>query len=368
MFLRGEKDMKRFAVIIIATVLLFSTCLQGTYAAVPNSGAVAQKMIMFYLKPDISVELNGVRQVFKDANGQTVYPIINNGTTYLPVRAVSAIMKEPVEWDSGSNTIFIGKTLTNPTKTNALIPTDAAAAAEESDNEELAGLKPGLVAGYTKYDVLVMYDFEEQTFKDVSGLTVYPINYKGSTYLPIRAISALMGKEITWDGAAKLISIEDIEDDENLNDETTSEDNDDEDTSDDEDHAAVMHQLKSIYESEEALYYEASAKVSSIKEASSEEKQAIATSASDNYLKAQTTTEELKDLDSGGYTENELNSYGKLLEFAESNEYYILVLENIAYMAAEDQDYSMLADTFLYFAMDAQTKMKAAEDAIYGDD
>ena len=72
-------------------------------------------------------------------------------------------------------------------------------------------------------------------------------------------------------------------------------------------------------------------------------------------------TLEIKNIDQSSFTEEEKEVYDKLAAFAESNEYYILVLENIAYLAASDSDYSMLADTFLYFAMEAQTKMAAAE-------
>lgn len=357
--------MKRFAIIVTAA-LLFCTSLMTVYADTPDSGTSAQKKVMFYLKPDISVELNGVRQVFKDANGQTVYPIIYNGTTYLPVRAVSALMKEPVEWNSGSRTVYIGKTLTYPVKSTAPIPAGAAAEAEESDLAVLAGLQPTLVTGYSKPDVIVMYDFEIQTFKDANGLTVYPLNYNGSTYLPIRAISGLMDESITWVGAEKRICIGDGEEDTD-EDEEIVQDDEDEDTDDEDAADLVMDQMKGIYDSEEALYYEASAKVSTIKDASSDEKQAIAASASDNYLKAQSLTSEIKAIDTSDYTEDEKAAYDKLLAFAESNEYYLLVLENISYMAASDQDYSMLADTFLYFAMEAQTKMEDARGSVYAE-
>lgn len=349
---KGEKDMKRFAIILAAAALLFSICITEAFAAAPESGTSAQKKVMFYLKPDISVELNGVRQVFKDANGQTVYPVIYNGTAYLPVRAVSAIMKEPVEWDSGSKTVYIGKTLAYPVKSSAPIPSDAAAPADESDLAVSAGLGPSMVTGYLKSDVLVMYDFEIQTFKDADGMRVYPLNYNGSTYLPIRAVSGLMNEPITWDGTAKKISIGDGEAEEPVVEEPAVEED------------AVMEQLKDIYESEEALYYEASAKISRIKDASAEQKQAIAASASDNYQKAQVITLDVKAIDQEDFTEKQQAAYDKLLAFAESNEYYILVLENIAYLAASDSDYSMLADTFLYFALDAQTKMEAARKLI----
>jgi hypothetical protein len=366
MSLRGEKDMKRLAVIVTAVAFLFGTCTMGVHASVPDTGTSAQKKVMFYLKPDISVELNGERQVFKNAKGQLVYPIIYNGTTYLPVRAVSALMKEPVEWDDGSKTVYIGKTLSYPVKSEAPIPKDSAMEAGAGDISALAGLQQSLVTGYSKSDIFVMYDFEIQTFKDANGITVYPLNYDGSTYLPIRAISELMDASITWDSAAKRISISGGEEAE----QDPEDQNEDEDNSEDDDAAAVtavMEQLVSIYESEEALYYEASAKISSIRNATSVEKEAIAASASDNYLKAQTTTADIKAMDTTQYTGSEKAAYDKLQAFAESNEYYILVLENIAYMAASDQDYSALADTFLYFAMDAQAKMEDARDSVYSE-
>jgi hypothetical protein len=57
--------------------------------------------------------------------------IIYNGCTYLPVRASSALMKEPIEWDKASKTVFIGKTISNPNKSTANISTEAAIAASE---------------------------------------------------------------------------------------------------------------------------------------------------------------------------------------------------------------------------------------------
>jgi len=356
---KGNQEMKRLAIFVISAILIFSTSVTEIFAAGSESGTASQRKVIFYLKPDICVELNGVRQVFKDANGQTVYPIVYNGTTYLPVRAVSALMKEPVEWDSGSKTVYIGKTLSYPLKTSAPIPKDAASPADEGDLAELVGLEPTLVTGYSKSDVLVMYDFEIQTFRDANGTKVFPLNFNGSTYLPIRAVSGLMDEPITWFATEKRICIGDGVEEEAPEDEDQDEE---EDTEEDDDFAIAL--LKELFESEEALYYEASAKVSSIKGASLDERQAIAASASDNYLKAQSLKQEIGELDQDDFTESEKAACEKLLAFAESNEYYLLVLENIAYMAASDSDYSMLADTFLYFAMEAQTKMGEARKLI----
>ncbi len=406
--------MKRFALFLIITTLLISTYTTGVFAASSGTGTPAQKKVMFYLKPDISIELNGSRQVFKDANGKFVSPIVYNGTVYLPIRAISSIMKEPIEWDAGSKTIYIGRTLTYPVKSEAQISAQYAGAADQNDIASINELPMGMVTGYSKPDIFVMYDFVIQIFKDTNGITIYPLSYNGSTYLPIRAVSRLMNEPITWDGTAKLVSIgddaeeetpEDPEENEDELDQQDEEEPDDQnedlvdgqngdldddqngDLDDDQngdlDEASdsdittepgvqnedemddtVRLQLKDIYEREEALYYEASAKITNIRKASAEEKEAIAASASDNYLKAQAMTEEAKKIDQKDFTEQEKAASNKLITFAESNEYYILVLENIAYLAAEDSDYSMLADTFLYFAIEAQNAMRAAKELI----
>jgi hypothetical protein len=86
--------MKRLAIFITVLSLLFSTSIISTFASISGHSAPVQKKVMFYLKPDVTVEMNGVRHIFKDARGQIVYPIIYNGSAYLPVRAMSALMKE----------------------------------------------------------------------------------------------------------------------------------------------------------------------------------------------------------------------------------------------------------------------------------
>lgn len=337
--------MKRFAAVVAAVTLLFNSFAAGVFADTPASGTAVPKKIMLYLKPDVTVELNGVRQIFKDVNGQIVYPVIYNGSAYLPVRAISAIMEEPIEWDNGSKTVFIGKTLSYPVKSLAPISTGAAVSVE--DDYVVAAPKPGTVTAYSKPDVLVMYDFALQTFQDANGSTVYPVIYNGSTYLPIRAISRLMGEPITWDGAAQKISIGDGE--EKPEEEPVEE------------ISAAAELLEDLFEREEALYYEATAKIGSIKAAATaEEKQVIAVSASENYLRAQDMNLEAKAIDQTSFTDEERVAYEKLLAFAEGMEYYLLVLENIAYLAASDSDYSMLAETFLYFALDCQTRMEEA--------
>lgn len=349
--------MKRLIVFLVAVSLLAGNGAVA-YADDPQSPAISQKKIIVYIKPDVTVKLNDVTQCFRDANGQTVYPIVYNGCTYLPVRASSALMKEPIEWDKSSKTVFIGKTLSNPNKSAVLIST--AAAIGVSDSAIAAGPKPSMDSAYLKPDILVMYDFEIQTFRDVNGDTVYPIIYNGSTYLPIRSISKLMNAPVDWDGATKTIAIDDtnstyaiVEAEEEKTTVTAVE------------VSTSAMKIKELFDREEVLYYEATGKATAIKDAASlDDKSLIAASITDNYQRAQALTLEIKDFDSSECGAEEKAALDKLTTYAESTEYYILVLENIAYMAAQDTDYSGLAETFLYFAMDSQVKMEDARSAI----
>lgn len=44
-----------------------------------------------------------------DANGNSVSPIVQNGTTYLPVRAVADALGKAVYWDGPNYTVYIGE-------------------------------------------------------------------------------------------------------------------------------------------------------------------------------------------------------------------------------------------------------------------
>ena len=46
-----------------------------------------------------------------------------------------------------------------------------------------------------------------QTFYNAQGNEVHPISYGGTTYVPIRAIGELMGKNVNWDAASQTATI-----------------------------------------------------------------------------------------------------------------------------------------------------------------
>lgn len=86
------------------TALVCTTALCAALAAGATGGATR---VTADLRPDIAVSVDGVVRDFYNAQGQEVHPILYNGTTYLPVRAIGELMGKDVTWDGETNTVYL---------------------------------------------------------------------------------------------------------------------------------------------------------------------------------------------------------------------------------------------------------------------
>ena len=57
----------------------------------------------------VSVYVDDVKLDPRDANGNPVDVFIYNGTTYLPVRAISNSLGVPIQWDGSTWSVYVGK-------------------------------------------------------------------------------------------------------------------------------------------------------------------------------------------------------------------------------------------------------------------
>ena len=92
----------RLMTVCIALVLCVVLCVSAL--------AVNLQQISAYLNYDIAIKLDGQEQLMYDANGTRVYPISYEGTTYVPIRAVSNMLGIDVNWDQASYSVLLGKT------------------------------------------------------------------------------------------------------------------------------------------------------------------------------------------------------------------------------------------------------------------
>lgn len=57
------------------------------------------------------------------------------------------------------------------------------------------------IKAFLNYGITVKYNGEVKEITDATGVRTYPITYNGTTYVPIRSVSNLIGIPVDWDGA-----------------------------------------------------------------------------------------------------------------------------------------------------------------------
>jgi len=86
------------------TMLLVGILFVSVISATPAFASQIQATIASHF----TVRYNGEVQHMRDANGNTVHPLVFNGITYLPLRATADMFGVPVNWIGETNTIELG--------------------------------------------------------------------------------------------------------------------------------------------------------------------------------------------------------------------------------------------------------------------
>lgn len=66
-----------------------------------------QKNVFVQVRKDFSIVIDGKEQVFRTASGKAIYPLLYDGSTYLPLRAIGQIMDKTVEWNKNTKTVTL---------------------------------------------------------------------------------------------------------------------------------------------------------------------------------------------------------------------------------------------------------------------
>lgn len=97
--MKKPHNVRSFLAGVLVTLLVVSM--------VPSTLAAAGMNITVY--PGVTIYMDDTKLDPKDANGKPVKAFIYNGTTYLPVRAVSEALGQVVQWDGSTKSVYIGK-------------------------------------------------------------------------------------------------------------------------------------------------------------------------------------------------------------------------------------------------------------------
>lgn len=65
------------------------------------------KDVSVQVRKDFTIVIDGKEQAFKTASGKEIYPLLYDGSTYLPLRAIGQIMDKDVEWDKDTKTVTL---------------------------------------------------------------------------------------------------------------------------------------------------------------------------------------------------------------------------------------------------------------------
>ncbi len=107
--------MKKRDFVLITAILCTVSLAIGAAA----NGIISE--IKAQLRPDFTIEIDGVKREFKNVDGETVYPVLYNGTTYLPIRAIGEIMGKTVYWYENEKRIELKEEKTTVTDADVII-------------------------------------------------------------------------------------------------------------------------------------------------------------------------------------------------------------------------------------------------------
>ncbi len=95
----GEMKTRKIVFMLVTIILLLGIVFGDT---------LKNTIDVFYRDIKIVVDNNQV-ELGLDSTGKNIEPFIYNGTTYLPVRAVSEALGKEVSWDGKTSTVYIGR-------------------------------------------------------------------------------------------------------------------------------------------------------------------------------------------------------------------------------------------------------------------
>lgn len=141
-----------------------------------------------YTEVKIPVIMNGVNIYVNGVNARTPN-FVYQGVTYIPLREISEMLNKDVKWDAATDTAYIN----------------------DRDNSNLANFGSNNGSDNVSGNRIIDAQFDRVKIM-VNGIPVNQSNilYNANTYVPLRAISNMLNKQVSWDEKTGIVLIEDL--------------------------------------------------------------------------------------------------------------------------------------------------------------
>ncbi len=183
--------MKKFSIKILSLILVIAL-----FAALPGmaAGAASLTTETITITGGIKIDVDGKEFVPVDSENAAVDVFLYKGTTYLPIRGISNLFGLGIEWDDASKSVYLG------TRSGVELPKYSGVAAETTSPFAQESRNIPVYTGVTIY-----FNDEEFVPTGSEGEVVKVFIYKGTTYVPVRAISRLMNAAIDWNQETRTV-------------------------------------------------------------------------------------------------------------------------------------------------------------------
>lgn len=190
--------MKKGLVITAACAMCVVCFAAGVFAADLIENVSAE------IRRDFTIVVDGEEQTFNNAQGETVYPLLYDGTTYLPVRAIGNLMGKTVYWYENEKKIELKNDTTTVTDADVIV--NGGSSGSSSSGTSLTPQEGEISldeakkialdrAGLSESDVT----FTKERLGRDDGIREYDIEFYTDTNEYSAEINASNGNIISWD-------------------------------------------------------------------------------------------------------------------------------------------------------------------------
>ena len=162
------------------TVSLTSPRTADAASGTPD-GSASARQIAAELHPEYTITVDGTARTFSDANGKAVYPLLYNGSIYLPIRAIGQLMGRTVSWNGTSSTVTLtgGSDVTDADSFNQSGTGSATTSITAERAKEIALNHAGLTASQVTF---ARADLDRDDGRLVYDVEFYTSDYKEYDY------------------------------------------------------------------------------------------------------------------------------------------------------------------------------------------